>query len=119
MFHEALSSAGNDLSATLAAEDAHYAVNRMEDQSLRMEADIERLLLLSEALWNILKEQHGYKDDELVRRVLEVDSRDGRIDGRVAHRPPEDCPHCDRPVPNGRRYCLYCGQPVPVNLFAR
>lgn len=119
MFHTALSSASGDLSADFTASDAHYAANRAEDGLVRANADIERLMLITEALWNILKEQHGYADDELVRRVLEVDMRDGRIDGRVASRPPEDCPHCSRPVPSDRRYCLYCGEPVPVKLFAR
>ena len=119
MFHEALSSAGCDLSARLVAEDAHQAVNRVEDQFSRVDADIERLLLLTEALWSLLKEQHGYTDEELIRRVLEIDSRDGRIDGRLAAKPPENCPHCDRPIPGERRYCLYCGEPVPVRLFAR
>lgn len=117
MFHESLSSA--DLDARLAAEDAQYAVNRVEDQFGRVGVDIERLLLLTEALWSLLKEEHGYEDEELVRRVLEIDSRDGRIDGRLAAKPPEDCPHCNRPVPSERRYCLYCGEPVPVQLFAR
>lgn len=119
MFHGTLSSAGSDLNASLVAEDAHQAGNRFEDQFGRVGADIERLLLVTEALWSLLKEQHGYDEEELVRRVLEIDSRDGRIDGRLAAKPPEDCPHCNRPVPCDRRYCLYCGEPVPVKLFAR
>lgn len=119
MFHEALSSVSGDLSAKLAAEDAHFAANRVEDEFVRFESDIERLLLVSEALWSILKEQHGYEDEELARRVLQIDMKDGRIDGRVASKPPEDCPHCNRPITADRRYCLYCGEPVPVKLFAR
>lgn len=113
MFHNALS---GDTEF-----DAHptTCASPTDERLVRAEADIERLLLLTEALWNVIKEEHGLEDDELVRRVLEVDLRDGRIDGRVGAKPPEDCPHCNRPVSSDRRYCLYCGEPVPVKLFAR
>ncbi|MBC8351218.1 MAG: zinc ribbon domain-containing protein [Planctomycetes bacterium] len=119
MFHEALSSATSDYSAGLAAEQAQFAAHRVEDELIRMQADIERLLLITEGLWKVLKEEHGYDDDELVRRVLEVDLKDGKIDGKVASQKPGDCPHCDRPLSQDRRYCLYCGEPTPIELFSR
>lgn len=81
--------------------------------------DIERLLLITEALWHIVKEKLSCEDDELVRRVLEIDARDGSVDGKVAPKPPPNCPNCDRPLMKHRRYCLYCGQPAPVDLFSR
>lgn len=119
MFHEALSSATSTYSAGIAAEQAHYAANRVEDRLVCMQADIERLLLITEGLWSILKTEHGYEDEVLVRRVLEVDLKDGKIDGKVAAQKPGDCPHCNRPLSQDRRYCLYCGEPTPVELFSR
>ena len=119
MFHEARSSATSDYTAGFATEHAHHAANRVEEQLVCMQADIERLLLITEGLWNLLKAEHGYDDEELVRRVLEVDLKDGRIDGKVAAQKPGDCPHCDRPLSRDRRYCLYCGEPTPVELFSR
>lgn len=81
--------------------------------------DIERLLQITEALWHIVKEKLSCDDDELVRRVLEIDARDGSIDGKVAPKPPANCPSCNRPLMKHRRHCLYCGEPAPVDLFSR
>ena len=84
-----------------------------------MEYDIERLLMITEALWGLLKEQHGYTDADLIQRVASIDARDGRIDGRVAASPPRPCPHCGRIVERKRPRCLYCGHMVPMDPFAR
>ena len=49
-----------------------------------MKSDVERLLMITEALWQILKEQHGYDDNELIKRIVTIDMRDGKLDGKVA-----------------------------------
>ena len=59
---------------------------------------IERILMITEALWDILKEQHGCSDEELRKRVEQIDMRDGKLDGRVAASGVRSCPHCKRPV---------------------
>ena len=119
MFFNSMSNHHSELDHDAAALSAQDEVRRTSENADRLKADIERLLLISEALWQILKEQHGYEDEELVRRVLEIDNRDGRIDGKLAARPPGNCPHCNRPVVRNRRFCIYCGEPTPVELFAR
>jgi hypothetical protein len=81
--------------------------------------DIERLLMITEALWGILKEQHGYTDDELMRRITEIDRRDGKVDGRVAQSPPGSCPRCNRTLERKRSFCLYCGQAIAWDPFER
>ncbi len=81
--------------------------------------DVERLLMISEALWTILKEQHGYDDNELIRRIAEIDLRDGRLDGKLSKEAPGQCPHCNRTLVKKRPYCMYCGKPVAVNPFER
>ncbi len=84
-----------------------------------MRCDLERLLMITEALWQILKEQHGYEDAELVRRITEIDRRDGRVDGRVAAAPPVSCPRCGRTLERKRPFCLFCGQAIAHDPFAR
>ena len=82
-------------------------------------ADIERLLMITEALWGILKEKHWYTDEELANRVSEIDRRDGKVDGRVAQSPPGTCPRCNRTLERKRPYCLYCGQAIAWDPFER
>ena len=81
--------------------------------------EIERLLMITEALWTMLAEQHGFTEEELIRRIHEIDLRDERLDGRVAPSPPSPCPHCGRPLEKRRPYCIYCGQLVLRDPFER
>lgn len=76
-----------------------------------IQCDVEKLFMLTEALWTILKEKHGCTDAELVQRVQEIDLRDGKLDGRVAKVNP-DCPKCSRKLMGKRPICLYCGAEV-------
>ncbi len=82
--------------------------------------DIDRLLMLTEALWTLLKQQHGYTDEVLANLVKEIDLRDGRLDGKSGTvSPPMPCPACGKINSGKRSVCIYCGKPLPVPLFAR
>ena len=54
------------------ARDAQSEVN-----ALRF--DVERLLLITEALWRIAKEKLECSDDDLVRRINDIDLEDGKL----------------------------------------
>jgi hypothetical protein len=84
-----------------------------------MKSDIERLLMITEALWIILKEEHGYTDDMLVQKINEVDLKDGKLDGRVAPNGPAECPQCHRKVVSRSNQCLFCGEVIKKSLFER
>ena len=56
---------------------------------------------------------------ELLRQMVQIDLRDGRMDGRVAATPPEPCPKCQRIVAKQSVRCMYCGEPLLMNPFAR
>ena len=85
----------------------------------QLQLQVERLLMVTEALWTILKEKHGLEDQELLRQMVQIDLRDGRMDGRVAATPPEPCPKCQRIVAKQSVRCMYCGEPLLMNPFAR
>lgn len=85
----------------------------------RLRAQVERLLIITEALWTILKDKTGLDEQELLRQMVQIDLRDGKLDGRVAATPPEPCPKCGRVVSNGALRCMYCGEPLLMNPFAR
>jgi len=85
----------------------------------RLQGQVERLLMTTEALWNILKEKQGLDDKELLRQIVQIDLRDGKLDGHVAPTPPEPCPKCQRVVAKQSVRCMYCGEPLLMNPFAR
>ncbi len=80
-----------------------------------LQHDVDRLLMISEALWNFLQKQHGYSDDDLVKAVGAIDLRNSG----AARDAQEKCPSCGRMVSAHRRLCLYCGNAVPESLFER
>ena len=71
---------------------------------------IDRLLLVVDALWSILKER-GYTDEQLAERIRALDAADGTIDGARTPRP-RPCPNCDSMVEPGRTTCAFCGATV-------
>ena len=92
-------------------ESVSRAATDVRTQNEFIQCDVEKLFMLTEALWTILKEKHGCTDAELVQRVQEIDLRDGKLDGKVAKVNP-DCPKCGRKLIGKRPVCLYCGAEV-------
>lgn len=84
-----------------------------------LEFEVERLRIVAEALWRILKEKHGLDDNELIRQITLIDLADGRLDGRVAPTPPAPCPKCQRTLGKNRPRCLFCGEPIAADPFQR
>lgn len=123
MFISALASAASAASGALAAEHTARDARRTAGSAITsvdlMEADIERILMITEALWSFIKREHNLTDADLIRMLAEIDARDGRIDGRVASTPPTPCPHCSRMSAKHRPTCIYCGKPVIASPFQR
>jgi hypothetical protein len=103
--------------STASAARSEAAPARSELESLKMDA--ERLLMITEALWMILKEKHGLDDNDLVRRIVEIDMRDGKLDGKLPAEAPRKCPKCERTLFKKMPRCLYCGEPVAPEPFER
>ena len=71
--------------------------------------DVEKLFMITEALWKILKEHHGYTDEHLAEMIQNIDLRDGQLDGKVAKQPNPPCSQCGRILLGRHPVCLYCG----------
>lgn len=77
---------------------------------------VERLTLLNQALWELIREKAGLTDADLERMAEEVDLRDGKADGKMGGNA-FTCPTCAR-VSNAKHYkCLYCGELFEKPLF--
>ncbi len=110
---------GSDPVAMQSARAASSEAQRASTKVDQIQFDIERLLMITEALWTILKEQHGYDDAELQLRVAQIDMRDGKLDGKVARTAPVKCTKCGKTLLKKRPRCIYCGTPAPPSLFER
>ncbi len=119
MFERVNDNGMRDLAAQGQAVGSQLQAQRAKTEAEMLAYDVERLLMITEALWAILKEKFGYTDAELVNRVIEIDQRDGNIDGRVAASPPPLCPRCNRTLERKRPFCIYCGQLIARDPFER
>ena len=89
------------------------------DHIAELKADVERLLLVTEALWKIVQEKHGLDDKELLRQITMLDMADGKLDARKPKAPPKLCPKCDRALGKRRPKCMFCGEPILYDPFER
>lgn len=110
---------GFDFGAHFRASAAQAKASNVASRATNLEQRVERLLMITEALWEILKEQHGYTDEELIRRVGLIDLCDGRLDGREAPSGPREREQCGRMLSRKHVKCIYCGAPVVANPFDR
>ena len=101
------------------ADRAQTGATRSQAETDVLKVHLERLSMITEALWTILKEKHGYGDEELMKRITEIDLRDGKLDGHAVSSETPVCPQCKRMhIAKHRPICLYCGATISVQPFS-
>jgi hypothetical protein len=104
--------------AQVDANKAQAGVAEARAETERLQNDVDRLLMISEALWTFLKKEHGYTDEQLANAVQVIDLRDGKLDGRAPQAPAAPCSKCGKINSARRARCIYCGEVLSVTLFA-
>jgi len=99
----------SDSSARIDANAARRESAQTKTEMHYLEDEIDRLSLVCESLWTLLKDKIGVTDDELTSIMVDLDMKDGKLDGKRDKSGPRRCPACDRP--NNKRHlrCMYCG----------
>ncbi|MBR4171055.1 MAG: hypothetical protein IKR48_05340 [Kiritimatiellae bacterium] len=94
---------------------------KSDDASLqvtRLREDLERLYLITQALWQMVKTATGATDEQLQEKIRQIDVEDGRSDGKNTEvTRPIDCPVCHRRILSGQTFCLYCGAEAETSPF--
>lgn len=109
----------NDSIASAMAAEARSQASSAASRVAALEEDVNHLFMIVESLWGILKEQHGFDHADLLKSVIEIDMRDGKLDGKTAKQAAPDCVHCGRKMMGRRPVCIYCGKPSLRDIFAR
>jgi hypothetical protein len=96
--------------ATAESAKQHSANNaeRLHKEVLRLEAKIDKLAIITQGLWELLSEKTDLTEKDIQAKIAEIDSRDGRKDGKITGRP-TTCPKCGRTAHTSQRACPYCG----------
>ncbi len=90
------------------AQDARRSANRSHNRIRELESRCDKALLVCEAIWTLLRDKLGVTEEELVKRVMDLDLSDGRLDGKV-RKTAVKCAKCKRPVARRFAKCPYCG----------
>ena len=99
--------AGEQLRESLAEARANKAVNSSTSIDL-LEDRIDRLTLVSMAMWSLLQDKTKLTEEDLLERVKTLDLMDGVADSK-ATRTMQRCQKCNRPMSMRHQRCLYCG----------
>lgn len=103
----------NALDAKATAKEASTEVRFLKQK-------VEKLMMITEALWIVLKETTNYTDEDLKEIIREVDLKDGKLDGKVSAESPDLCPKCGQILQKNKNVCIYCGTEVePPDVFKR
>jgi len=84
-------------SATEAKEKARWANDRLD-----------RLVLVSSAVWQLVRDRMGLTEEELADKIQELDLSDGVLDGKM-RRELRRCAACGRVLSKRHQTCMYCG----------
>ncbi|MCX7871996.1 MAG: hypothetical protein N2487_01775 [Verrucomicrobiae bacterium] len=93
-------------------DQAKTTVDRLRDEIRVLSNRCDTLALVCQSLWEILKEQTGMDDAQILKKMQEIDLRDGVADGKITGRP-ISCPSCGRTNNTRRPTCIYCGHDLP------
>jgi hypothetical protein len=74
----------------------------------QMEEKFDRLALICRAMLELLEERTGLTDQDLVKKIAEVDIRDGKADGKMTAKA-KPCPSCGSMMSPRFNRCLFCG----------
>jgi hypothetical protein len=88
--------------------DAQRRLDKAVDKIGDLQAQVDRLLLITESMWFVLKGKLQLDDAALMEMMNQVDMRDGKLDGKVTAAP-QNCPVCNHSISVRTGQCFYCG----------
>lgn len=107
-----------ETAAEMKAQSACEAARRSEASSDKSKKNLERLYMVVHAMWDLLSERVGLTDADLEAKLMEIDLRDGRIDGQDATETAmQVCQHCGKAIPAGQIQCQWCGALTGCGVF--
>ncbi len=98
-------------SAERAAESAESKIEHFRRSVEDLQRHLDRLSLACQAMWELLRECSDLTEEDLEKKMLEVDARDGCVDGKIGIQQ-LDCPSCGQKTNSKRSTCIMCGAPI-------
>ena len=71
---------------------------------------IDKMAILIQAMWSLLSENTNLTEEDLKKRVVDIDMIDGKLDGKVSKKP-LICKKCGAGISRRFNKCVICGEP--------
>jgi ribosomal protein S27AE len=94
--------------STVGDRTARSNAERARLDTAQLQDRVDRLSLICLAMWSLIEEKTGLTQEDLARRVEEIDLQDGLPDGKVT-RTVRKCDRCGRTLSPRHNRCMYCG----------
>ena len=97
-------------------------VHEYGEEIAQLKGEVERLDLVTEAMWNLLKDK-GFAEDDLIKAITDLDA--AKKQKKLALEDGEKqeaqlCPYCHVPLQNNGQLadrCIYCGHEIITSPF--
>ncbi len=100
--------------ASTEARHANSKASAVATDLVLMERRIDHLTLLCQSMWELLREQSGLSDKQLRAKIADVDTRDGRADGKIRNKI-FPCPKCQANCHSSSQSCTMCGEDLKMH----
>ncbi len=79
-----------------------------------LQRKMDTLVLANQAMWELLSAQLGLSESDLVKKMNEIDLRDGKLDGRMTpiRQAVTECTQCGKKIGRRNMMCYWCGARV-------
>lgn len=98
----------------LDAIEAKAKANEANTNYLFLKQKVEKLMLITEAMWLILKETTKCTDEELKEKMRQLDLKDDKLEVKASK-----CPKCGKILQKNMPSCIYCGTQNEQEVFSR
>lgn len=99
------------------AAEAKNLAARFDARLADLERRTDRLALACQALWELLRATTRLNEEEVFKKMEEIDLRDGYRDGKIGGRI-MTCSSCGRTINTHKPVCVYCGHQNPGGTVA-
>jgi hypothetical protein len=93
---------------------AETVARELRDELRTLSVRMDRLALVSQTMWELLRERTNLTNAEIIDKMHEIDLRDGVADGKIGPRV-FLCESCGHKVSAHNTSCIYCGAAAPVS----
>lgn len=99
------------------ADRAKNKASSLDESFRRLQRQMDNITLASQSMWELIRNNTNLTEDDLEKKMLEVDLRDGTADGKISTQVLK-CGSCGRNTNSKRTICIMCGAPTKkLNRF--